>query len=141
MPIGSGKHRRARVSVCPLSFGVRAMKLQPPMPRSSARRSWMRWRTSSRHRLARRRFAAGHTIVHPPLAVATEHRRSTGLAVTGTVIPDVSRAVPVVALATGRVIEIKARLGEEVQKGQVLLGPSGRQDYRGETTRAVSLAK
>ena len=56
-----------------------------------------------------------------PLAVATEHRTSTELRVTATVNPDVSRAVPVVTLATGRVIEIKARLGDEVQKGQVLL--------------------
>ena len=76
-----------------------------------------------------------------PLTVATEHRTTTELRVTATVNPDVSRAVPVVTLATGRVIEIKARLGDEVRKGQVLLGPSGRQDYRGETTRAVSLAK
>lgn len=56
-----------------------------------------------------------------PLTVATEHRTSTELRVTGTVNPDVSRAIPVVTLATGRVIEIKARLGDEVQKGQLLL--------------------
>lgn len=56
-----------------------------------------------------------------PLTVATEYTASTELKVTATVNPDVSRAVPVVTLATGRVIEIKARLGDEVQKGQVLL--------------------
>ena len=56
-----------------------------------------------------------------PLTVATEYTASTELKVTTTVNPDVSRAVPVVTLATGRVIEIKARLGDEVQKGQVLL--------------------
>jgi membrane fusion protein, heavy metal efflux system len=56
-----------------------------------------------------------------PLTVATEHFSSTELRVTATVNPDVSRTVPVVTLATGRVVEIKARLGDEVQKGQVLL--------------------
>ena len=56
-----------------------------------------------------------------PLTAASEYSASTELKVTATVNPDVSRAVPVVTLATGRVIEIKARLGDEVQKGQVLL--------------------
>jgi cobalt-zinc-cadmium efflux system membrane fusion protein len=56
-----------------------------------------------------------------PLTVATEHLSSMELRVTATVNPDVSRTVPVVTLATGRVVEIKARLGDEVQKGQVLL--------------------
>ena len=56
-----------------------------------------------------------------PLTVATEYTASTELKVTATVNPDISRAVPVVTLATGRVIEIKARLGDAVQKGQVLL--------------------
>lgn len=63
-------------------------------------------------------------VDHPekfPLAVATEHVSSTELRVTATVNPDVARTVPVVTLATGRVVEIKARLGDEVQKGQVLL--------------------
>jgi membrane fusion protein, heavy metal efflux system len=35
--------------------------------------------------------------------------------------PDISRAVPVISLAAGRVVEIKARLGDAVKKGQVLL--------------------
>jgi cobalt-zinc-cadmium efflux system membrane fusion protein len=40
--------------------------------------------------------------------------------VTGVVSPDVSRQVPVPSLASGRVVEIDARLGDEVQKGQLL---------------------
>ena len=36
------------------------------------------------------------------------------------VSPDVSRQVPVPSLATGRVVEIDARLGDEVKKGQLL---------------------
>ena len=43
------------------------------------------------------------------------------LTVNGVVAPDVSRTVPVNALSGGRVIEIQARLGDDVQKGQVLL--------------------
>jgi cobalt-zinc-cadmium efflux system membrane fusion protein len=42
------------------------------------------------------------------------------LNVTGTVAPDVSRQVPVPSLASGRVIEIAARMGDEVKQGQVL---------------------
>jgi len=43
------------------------------------------------------------------------------LNVTGVVQPDIARAVPVISLAAGRVVEIKARLGDEVKKGQLLL--------------------
>ena len=56
-----------------------------------------------------------------PLTSASEYTARTELKVTATVNPDIALAVPVVTLATGRVIEIKARLGDEVQKGQVLL--------------------
>jgi cobalt-zinc-cadmium efflux system membrane fusion protein len=45
----------------------------------------------------------------------------TALNATGAVQPDVSRAVPVISLAAGRVVEIKARLGDMVKKGQLLL--------------------
>jgi cobalt-zinc-cadmium efflux system membrane fusion protein len=37
------------------------------------------------------------------------------------VTPDVSREVPVISLASGRVIDIKTRLGDAVKKGQLLL--------------------
>jgi cobalt-zinc-cadmium efflux system membrane fusion protein len=43
------------------------------------------------------------------------------LNVTGVVQPDINRAVPVISLAAGRVVEIKARLGDVVTKGQLLL--------------------
>src|ERR1700733_11183866 len=55
------------------------------------------------------------------LVQATEHIATPQLRVTGTVNPDISRAVPVISLATGRVIEIDARLGDTVTKGRVLL--------------------
>ncbi len=55
------------------------------------------------------------------LTQAVEHLASPELKVTGTVNPDISRAVPVISLATGRVVEIDARLGDTVKKGQVLL--------------------
>jgi membrane fusion protein, heavy metal efflux system len=55
------------------------------------------------------------------LVQVAEHIATPQLRVTGTVNPDISRAVPVISLATGRVIEIDARLGDTVNKGRVLL--------------------
>jgi membrane fusion protein, heavy metal efflux system len=43
------------------------------------------------------------------------------LDVTGVVSPDISRNVPVISLASGRIIEVDARLGDEVKKGQLLM--------------------
>lgn len=63
-------------------------------------------------------------VEHPeqfPLATAVEHKAPPTLNVTGVVQPDIVRAVPVVSLASGRVVEIKARLGDAVKKGQLLL--------------------
>lgn len=56
-----------------------------------------------------------------PLIAAVEHVAPSELKTTGTVNPDISRAVPVVSLAAGRVVEIDARLGDVVHKGQLLL--------------------
>ncbi len=43
------------------------------------------------------------------------------LNVTGSVNPDIAREVPVISLASGRVVDIKARLDDYVKKGQLLL--------------------
>jgi cobalt-zinc-cadmium efflux system membrane fusion protein len=43
------------------------------------------------------------------------------LKVTGTVNPDIAREVPVISLASGRVVDIKARLDDHVKKGDLLL--------------------
>src|SRR5690348_7587020 len=56
-----------------------------------------------------------------PLTAAVEHVTVSQLKATGTVNPDISRTVPVISVAAGRVVETKARLGDTVQKGQVLL--------------------
>jgi len=64
------------------------------------------------------------TVDHPeqfPLATAAAHNSTSELVVTGVVAPDVSRNVPVISLASGRVVDIRARLGDTVQKGQLLL--------------------
>jgi cobalt-zinc-cadmium efflux system membrane fusion protein len=63
-------------------------------------------------------------VDHPeqfPLATAVEHASTSQLTATGTVNPDISRTVPVISIATGRVVEIHARLGDTVKKGQLLL--------------------
>jgi membrane fusion protein, heavy metal efflux system len=64
------------------------------------------------------------TVDHPehfPLATAIEHDAPSTLVTTGVVAPDVARTVPVISLASGRVVSINARIGDTVKKGQVLL--------------------
>ncbi len=63
-------------------------------------------------------------VEHPeqfPLATAAAHDSASQLTVTGTVAPDITRSVPVISIATGRVVELHARLGDTVKKGQLLL--------------------
>lgn len=63
-------------------------------------------------------------VDHPEqfaLATAQLHEASADLSATGVVTPDVSRTVPVISVATGRVVEIRARLGDTVTKGQLLM--------------------
>src|ERR1035437_6963080 len=68
--------------------------------------------------------ATEFSVDHPEhfvLAAAIEHRAPAKLAVTGTVNPDVARTVPVISLASGRIVGIYARLGDTVKKGQLML--------------------
>ena len=65
-------------------------------------------------------FKADHPELFP-LATAVAYKAAPALNVTGVVQPDISRAVPVISLAAGRVVEVKARLGDLVKKGQLLL--------------------
>lgn len=63
-------------------------------------------------------------VDHPEqfeLATATERLVAPELKVTGVVNVDISRNVPVVSLASGRVVEIRAKLGDTVTKGQLLM--------------------
>jgi cobalt-zinc-cadmium efflux system membrane fusion protein len=56
-----------------------------------------------------------------PLVSAEGFEAPAELKVTGAVNPDISREVPVISLASGRVVDIKTRLGNDVKKGQLLL--------------------
>jgi membrane fusion protein, heavy metal efflux system len=56
-----------------------------------------------------------------PLVTAAGRDAAPELNVTGTVSPDISKNVPVISLASGRVVELNARLGDQVQKGQLLM--------------------
>ena len=63
-------------------------------------------------------------VDHPeqfPVATAAARAAAPELHVTGVVSPDVSRTVPVISLASGRVVEIGAKLGDAVTKGQLLI--------------------
>jgi cobalt-zinc-cadmium efflux system membrane fusion protein len=56
-----------------------------------------------------------------PLATTTEYRSTSTLNVTGTVNPDISRQIPVISIASGRVVEIHTQIGAFVKKGQLLM--------------------
>lgn len=56
-----------------------------------------------------------------PLVSAENYDSAAELDVTGTVYPDIAREIPVISLASGRVVDIKARLDDHVRKGQLLL--------------------
>ena len=51
-----------------------------------------------------------------PLVSAEGIEAPAELKVTGAVNPDISREVPVISLASGRVVDIKTRLGNDVRK-------------------------
>jgi len=55
------------------------------------------------------------------LAAADKVEASAQLSVTGSVFPDVSREIPVISLANGRVVDIRAQLDDHVKKGDLLL--------------------
>ena len=64
------------------------------------------------------------TVDHPeqfPVVAVTRYDAVSEISATGVVSADVSRNVPVISLASGRVVEIDARLGDEVRRGQLLL--------------------
>jgi cobalt-zinc-cadmium efflux system membrane fusion protein len=63
-------------------------------------------------------------VDHPeqfPLATAEQRESTPELNVTGSVTPDVSRNIPVISLASGRVVDIRARIGDAVTKDQLLM--------------------
>lgn len=64
------------------------------------------------------------SVDHPeqfPLVAAAAYAVAPALKVTGVVSADVSRNVPVVSMSSGRIVEIRARLGDTVSKGQLLM--------------------
>jgi cobalt-zinc-cadmium efflux system membrane fusion protein len=56
-----------------------------------------------------------------PLATAVRYVARGQIVTTGVVSPEVSRTVPIVSLASGRAVELRARLGDSVEKGQLLV--------------------
>jgi cobalt-zinc-cadmium efflux system membrane fusion protein len=60
---------------------------------------------------------------HPelfPTVAAQSYQAVESLNVTGQVTPDVSREIPVISIANGRVVAIHVRLGDYVHKGQLV---------------------
>jgi len=56
-----------------------------------------------------------------PVVMADQLEAADQLNVTGAVYPDIAREIPVISLASGRVVDIKARLDDHVRKGDLLL--------------------
>ena len=65
-------------------------------------------------------FAVEHPELYP-IVTATEYKAPSQMSVTGTVFPDISRTVPVISLASGRIVDIRVRLGDAVRRGQLML--------------------
>lgn len=64
------------------------------------------------------------TVAHPeqfPLVTVEMRKMREELRVNGVVAPDVNRTVPVNSLSSGRVLDIRVRLGDFVKKGHLLL--------------------
>jgi cobalt-zinc-cadmium efflux system membrane fusion protein len=63
-------------------------------------------------------------VDHPeqfPLVAAVSYHSTSSLNVTGAVNPDVSREIPVISIASGRVVATHVRLGDYVHKGQLIM--------------------
>ncbi len=56
-----------------------------------------------------------------PIIQAEKVELAGELSATGAVFPDISREIPVISVANGRVVDIKARLDDNVKKGQLLM--------------------
>jgi cobalt-zinc-cadmium efflux system membrane fusion protein len=64
------------------------------------------------------------TVDHPnrfPVVAATDYQATSVLNVTGTVNPDISKQIPVISIASGRVVAVHTLVGAYVQKGQLLM--------------------
>jgi cobalt-zinc-cadmium efflux system membrane fusion protein len=63
-------------------------------------------------------------VDHPdqfPLATAVAYQATSSLNVTGVVNPDVSNTIPVISLASGRVVALHVKVGDFVKKGELLM--------------------
>jgi len=107
--------RLATVLSLPMTLLLVACNQSKPDPKSEAPPS-----TTVQSEMEASNFKVDHPELFP-LVDATAYQAVPALNVTGVVQPDIDRAVPVVSLAAGRVLEIKARLGDTVKKGQLLL--------------------
>lgn len=56
-----------------------------------------------------------------PLVLPLSQQVTTSLNVTGVVAPDVSREIPVLSIANGRVVALHAGLGDVVRRGQLIM--------------------
>ena len=64
------------------------------------------------------------TVEHPvdfPLVAAGQIQAARRLKVTGSVFPDIDREIPVISLASGRVVDVAVTLDQDVKRGQLMM--------------------
>jgi multidrug efflux pump subunit AcrA (membrane-fusion protein) len=62
-----------------------------------------------------------NTLNHFPLTPAEKLEEASQVTATGAIFPDVSKEIPVISLANGRVVDIKVRLDDYVKKGDLVM--------------------
>ena len=85
-----------------------------------------------------------HVTVDPPdqfpLATVGEYKSAAELTATGVVTPDISRTVPVISIASGRVVDIRTRRDDLFERGVAGQGGGDPDLYLGEVTRDQDVA-
>ena len=101
--------------------GFRSCCCWPPWPAESPARKRLQPRRANR---PSRSIPTFSITDHPELfktAKAETRALPTLVTANGTISPDVNRTIHVTSLGAGRVVELKVKLGDTVQKGQTLL--------------------
>jgi membrane fusion protein, heavy metal efflux system len=111
-----GRHSRARLRLGRFAIALLLVSITAGCSRSTTDPGEAKVETNSDPNV--------FTLQHPeqfPLVEAQLRKVTDEVHVNGVVAPDINRSIPVVSLGGGRVVEIKAKLGDTVKKGETLL--------------------
>ncbi len=111
-----GRHSRARLRLGKLAIALVLMSIAAGCSRSKSDPGETTVETNSDPNI--------FTVQHPeqfPMVEVQLRKVTDEVHVNGVIAPDINRSIPVVSLGGGRVVEIKAKLGDNVRKGETLL--------------------